>query len=157
MNSEKLKNSGFAQLYLWTTKAKYTMGIFFVVYVFVYLLLGVLCDGATATLNFFTAVQMIFACLFIGLLQQAILPVEKLSRTRCVLWVASGVALTLLFSLVFGWFRPFPLWCLIVFLLVMAMGMTAMIAGYYLELHRETKRLNRSLEQYQKRSFKRED
>ncbi|MDL2293678.1 DUF3021 family protein [Ruminococcaceae bacterium OttesenSCG-928-D13] len=152
MNSEKLKYSGFARLYLWTTKAKYTMGIFFLMHVLVYLLLGLLNEGAAVTLDFFTAVQMMFACFFIGILQQWILPVEKLSRARCVLWVVSGVAVTLVFNLVFGWFRPFPLWCLILFLLLTALGMVAMILGYYLQLHQETKHLNRRLEQYQRRN-----
>lgn len=156
MNSEKIKNSGFARLYLWTAKAKYTMGIFFVAFVFVYLLFGLISEGPAVTLDFFTAVQMVFACFFIGILQQAILPVEKLSRSRCILWVASGVAVTLVFSLVFKWFAQFPLWCFIVFTVFIAIGMVAMIAGYYLELHRETKRLNRSLEQYQKRNLKTE-
>ncbi|MDL2293514.1 DUF3021 domain-containing protein [Ruminococcaceae bacterium OttesenSCG-928-D13] len=155
MNGERLKNSGFARMYLWTTKAKYTMGIFFIVHVLGYLLLGLLGllgDGAAVTLDFFTAVQMMFACYLIGVLQQWILPAEKLSRARCVLWGVSGVAATLVFNLVFGWFRSFPTWYLILFLLFVALGMVAIILGYYLQLHRETKHLNRRLEQYQKRN-----
>lgn len=149
MNSEKWKNSGMARLFLWMVKAKYTMGIFFVVFVIFYLLFGLVASGQVIMLDFFTAVQMVFACFFIGILQQAVLPVEKLSRTRCIVWVASGVAVTILFSLVFGWFKRFPVWCHILFAVVIALGMIAMIAGYYLELHKETKRLNRNLERFQ--------
>ncbi|MDL2324272.1 hypothetical protein LJC61_03860 [Ruminococcaceae bacterium OttesenSCG-928-A16] len=156
MNSDRFKNSGFAKLYLWTTKAKYTMGIFFVAFVMFYLLFGLISDGPAISLDFFTAIQMVFACFFIGIAQQVILPVEKLNRTRCVLWVASGVLITLAFGLGFGWFRHFPRWCFIVFLLIMAAAMMAMILSYYLELHRETKRLNRGLTAFQKQRPKRE-
>lgn len=156
MNSEKFKNSGFAKLYLWTTKAKYTMGIFYVAFVMFYLLFGLVGDGPAITLDFFTAVQMVFACFFIGIVQQAILPVEKLNRIRCVLWIVSGVLITLAFSLGFGWFSAFPTWCFIVFLLITAAAMVAMLLSYYLELHRETRRLNRGLAQFQKQAPKRE-
>ncbi len=152
MNSENFKNSSFARLYLWTTKAKYTMGIFFVAFTLVYLLFGIIFKEPSIVLTFYTAVQMMFACYAIGLLQQIVLPVEKLSFTRCCIWVLSGVATTLMFNFVFGWYDFLPAWCFFTFLLVLAMGMIAMIAGYYLELHRETKFLNRSLEEYQKRN-----
>lgn len=156
MGSEEFKNSGFAKLYLWTTKAKYTMGIFYVAFVMFYLLFGLISEGPAVTLDFYTAIQMVFACFFIGIVQQAILPVEKLSRPRCILWIISGVLVTLAFSLVFGWFRPFPLWCFIVFLVLTAAAMVAMLLSYYLELHRETKRLNRGLAQFQKQIPKKE-
>lgn len=142
------ENTGFARLYLWTTKAKYTMGIFFVVFVLVYLLFGLLYDGVATALDFFTAVQMMFAGFFIGIAQQAIVPTDKLSKTRCVLWVAAGLIITLAFSLVFGWFSAFPLWCAIVFFLVLAVGMLAMLLGYYLDLRRETRMLNQQLDKF---------
>lgn len=146
---EKFMNSGFARLYLWATKAKYTMGIFYIAFVFFYLLLGFISKGPAATLDFFTAFQMIFVCFAIGLLQQAILPAGKLSRTRCIAWMASGTAVTLLSGLLFRWFAQFPLWCAIVFPIVVLLGMGAIIVGYYIELHRETKALNHQLKQYQ--------
>lgn len=156
MKRDRMANSGFARLYLWTTKAKHTMGIFFVAFVVFFLLFGLISEGSTITLNFVTAIEMVFACFFIGLVQQAILPVEKLSRARCMLWVVSGVLITLAFSLVFGWFSALPLWCLIAFLLITALAMVAMIWSYYLELHRMTKRLNRGLEQFQRRDMGKE-
>lgn len=156
MSVETMKNSRFAKLFLWMVKAKYTMGIFYVVFILFYLFFGLVSEGPSVMMDLFTALQMLFACFFIGVLQQAILPVEKLSHFRGVMWVASGVAVTLLFSFTFGWFVRFPLWCLILFVLFVAIGMVAMIVGYYLELHRETKRLNRSLEHYQKRNPQKE-
>ncbi|MDL2205678.1 hypothetical protein LJC33_02060 [Eubacteriales bacterium OttesenSCG-928-N13] len=156
MHTEKLKNSGFARLFVWTAKAKYTMGLFFVVFVLFYLFFGLITEGETVALDFFTALQMVFACFFIGILQQALLPASKLNRARCVLWVLFGVVITLGFSVVFGWFAQFPRWCLVVFVLFVAVAMMFMIILYYLELQRETKRLNQGLEQYQKRNTKAE-
>jgi hypothetical protein len=150
------KNSGLARLYLWVTKAKYTMGIFFVAFVVVYLFFGLVSEGALVTLDFFTALEMVFACFFIGLLQQIIIPMGRLNRSRCALWIVSGVLITLVFSLVFRWFERFPLWCFILFMIFMALGMGAIILGYYLELNRETQRLNRGLEQFQQQKSKKE-
>ncbi|MDL2318643.1 hypothetical protein LJC74_06165 [Eubacteriales bacterium OttesenSCG-928-A19] len=150
MYSDKLKDSKFARVYVWMAKAKYTMGILFVAFVFVYLFFGWISEGPMVTLDLFTSVQMLIACFLIGVLQQAILPAAKLSRVRGICWVLSGVLITLVFSLVFGWFDQLPLWCFIVFVVFIAIGMAAMIVGYYLELHRETKRLNRGLEQFRR-------
>lgn len=150
-------NSGFARLYVWTAKAKYTMGIFFLAYVLLYLFLGFIGVEADITLDLRTAIEMLFACFAIGLLQQAIIPVEKLSRSRCTLWIVSGILVTLIFSLVFGWFLDFPLWCFVLFLLLLALGMGALILAYYLDLNHETKRLNRELKQFQSRQPKKTD
>lgn len=147
---EKFMGSRFARLYLWFAKAKYTMGIFYVAYVFFYLLLGLISEGAAVTLDLYTAIEMLFSCFFIGIIQQAMLTVDKLSRTRCVLWIVSGALITLVFSLVFGWFKGFPGWCFAVFHICVAMGMAAMILLYYIELHRETQLLNQQLEQFQR-------
>ena len=154
--NDTFKNSGLARLYLWVTKAKYTMGIFFVAFVVVYLFFGLVSERALVTLDFFTALEMIFACFFIGLLQQIIIPMDRLNRSRCALWIVSGVLIALIFSLFFGWFEGFPLWCFILFVIFIAMGMGAVILGYYLDLNRETQRLNRGLEQFQKQKLKKE-
>lgn len=149
---KQFNETGFAKLYLWTAKAKFTMGIFFVAFVLAYLFFGFITEGTTASLGFFTAVQMMFACFFIGIAQQLILPTDKLTKPRCILWIAVGVAITFVFSLVFGWFAGFPLWCGIAFIVVLTMGMVAMILSCYLELHRETKLLNKQLVQFQSRT-----
>lgn len=146
------ENTGFARLYLWTTKAKYTMGMFFLAFVLVYLLFGLI-GGHENTLDLFTAIQMMFACFLIGIAQQAILPKDKLSKARCAWWVVAGALITLAFSLLFGWFSTFPLWCAIVFFAVLVMGMFAMILGYFIELHRETQVLNRRLAEFQRQAM----
>lgn len=141
--------TGFAKLYLWITKAKFTMGVFFLAFILAYLLFGLIAQGPEASLGFFTAVQMMFACFFIGLTQQILLPTDHLTKLRCVLWMIIGTSITITFSLIFGWFSHLPLWCSIAFFIVLAFGMAAMIIGYYLELHRETKLLNKQLAQFQ--------
>ncbi|MDL2287930.1 hypothetical protein LJC32_00935 [Oscillospiraceae bacterium OttesenSCG-928-F05] len=149
MMYEKFYQSRFARLYLWFAEAKYTMGIFFVAYVFFFLLLGVVTRGPDITLDLWTSIEMMFACFFIGVIQQALLTLDKLSRTRSVLWIISGALITLVFSLTFGWFEDFPAWCFVVFHIVMALGMGAMILVYYIDLNKETRLLNAKLEQFQ--------
>lgn len=143
------EDTGFARLYLWTTKAKYCMGILFLAFVLTYLLFGLLKEGSKVTLDFFTAVEMMFACFFIGIAQQAILPKDKLTKERGVIWVALGLVITLVFSFVFGWFSAFPLWCAIVFCAVLVIGMIALILSSYLDLYRDTKILNQQLRKFQ--------
>lgn len=147
---EKFSNSHFAFFYLWSTKAKYTMGIFFCFYVLVYLFFGLVAVPQPILLDFWTCVEMMFACFFIGVAQQLILPVEKLSRLRSLLWMLVSGGITLAFSLVFRWFNGFPLWCPLVFTAMFLIGMGAMLISYYLELSYETRKLNHQLEQFQK-------
>lgn len=149
---ETFKESKLAFLYLWFTKAKYTMGIFYVYFVFLYLLFGVVSEGPAVTLDLFTAIEMVFACFLIGVAQQAIIPTEKLVKSRCILWVVSGTVITLIFSLAFNWFARFPFWGAIAFNLLVCLGLFIMLLSYFLELHRETKSLNRRLAEFQNKT-----
>lgn len=149
MRENRFENSGCARLFVWAAKAKFTMGLFFAGYVLLFLLLGVLIEGMNAALGFFTALEMVFACFFIGLLQQLILPMDKHTRARKALWVISGVGITLLFGLVFQWFKAFPAWCLPAFAAAIAIGMLGVIFNDHLQLYNETKQLNRKLAQFQ--------
>jgi len=146
----KFEDTGFAHLYLQAATAKYTMGIFFMLLVFLYLLLGIVSHGPAVALDFFTAAQMACACLFIGFMRLGVVPNDKLTKPRCTLWVGFNALLTLAFSLVFGWFAAFPRWCLIVFLASIVVSSAAVLLGHFIELHRETQRLNHQLEKYQR-------
>lgn len=152
--SRPFRESKLAFLYLWFTKAKYTMGIFYVFFIFIYLLFGAISEGPTVTLDLFTSIEMVFACFFIGVAQQAIIPIEKLTRPRCALWVLTGSLITLAFSLAFGWFDRFPLWCFYAFNLIIAAGMGVLLISYDLELHRDTKKLNQHLARFQQTANK---
>lgn len=142
-------HSGFARLYVWTGKAKSTMGLFFVGFVLLYLFFGFVSEGPAVMLDLFTAIQMMFACFFIGLAQRILIPPGGLTRARGAAWVVISVGLTLVFSLGFGWFAHLPLWCFICFILFVACGLGAMVVMYYFELYQETRQLNRQLQQYQ--------
>lgn len=149
---KKFENSGFAAMYIWMTAAKYTMGMFFVAYVVFYLALGYFSESGAKMLDFITAIQMIFACFFIGLAQQIIVPEGKLTRARSVLFILVGTALTTLFALGFSWLQAFPLWCTACFLLVTPFGIIALLVAYYIQLYRETRTLNEQLEHFQRSS-----
>jgi len=148
MSKNGFENSGFARLFAWITKAKFTSGIFFMMHVILFLFFGLITNGTKVSLDFYTAFEMLIACFFIGLLQQAVIPQEKFTRVRCALWIVSVTFITLLFGLVFQWFRLFPAWCFPVFIVSEVIGMLFMILSYYLELNRETKYLNRKLDQF---------
>ena len=149
MKENGFANSGYARLFAWVAKAKLTMGLFFSVHVILFLLLGLLIKGTAITLDFFTALEMMIACFLIGILQQLILPMEKHRRGRGALWIISGAFITLLFGLVFQWFRAFPAWCFPAFVIAILIGMLLVILSDHLELHNETKQLNHKLAQFQ--------
>lgn len=141
----------FSRVYLWITNAKFTMGMLYCFFVFAYLLFGIIATNPAVTLDFFTALEMLFASFFIGLLRQIILPNGNITKVRGVLWIVSGFVILISFSLIFGWFKPFPSWCLFLFAVCFLLATLAMVFTYYLELMRETRRLNQLLEQFKKR------
>ena len=49
----KAEESRFTRLYLWMGSAKINMGLFFVAFVLMYFLLGLICEGLRATLDVF--------------------------------------------------------------------------------------------------------
>lgn len=157
MKENSFENSGYARLFAWVAKAKFTMGLFFAVYVVLFLLLGLLIEGTAVTLDFFTALEMMIACFLIGVLQQFILPMDKHNQVRKTLWVVSGAFVTLLFGLVFQWFKAFPVWCFPAFVAAILIGLLLVILSDHLELHNETKQLNRNLAQFQSAHESNED
>ena len=152
----KLENSRFARLYLWTARAKYTMGMFFLIVVIFYLFLGFVSEGPAVTLDFFTALQMACVCLIIGFTRQGIVPNEKLTKSRCILWIGLNTLVMLACSFLFHWFAALPTWCLVAFLAVAVVGMAGILLGHFFELHKETQLLNRQLEKFQRRQTREE-
>ena len=146
---KKFRTSTFARLYVWAGRAKYTMGLFFAGFTLMYLFFGLVSEGPAVTMDLFTSLEMMIAGALIGMAQQFLVPTGVLTRARSVLWVVIGIAVTLSFSLIFGWFSMLPLWGFICFQLFAAFGLVAMILMYYFELYGDTKELNRGLEQFQ--------
>lgn len=148
-DKKHFESSGYARLFLWAAKAKYTMGLFFSVYVILFLLLGLLVEGTAITLGFFTALEMMAACFSIGILQRLFLLPDKRSRVRSALWVICGTSITVLFGFAFQWFKGFAAWCFPAFSAAILIGMLFVLLSDYLELQNETQQLNRKLAQFQ--------
>lgn len=140
------KENTFSKVYLWVAEAKTIMGLFFVAFIFVYFLMGAIVKGLDVTLDLLTAIQMIAVCFFIGILKQIFLPFSSLNKAGGLLWLLTGTVIVIAFSLIFGWFKTFPLWCLIVFFIFVFFGIGAMIVYSDLRLKRETKMLNEKLD-----------
>ena len=143
------KNGRVAKVCIWLTKAKEAMGLLLIAYAFFYLLFGFFVKPGFQGLDLFTFLQMAFASFFVGVVRQTVIPPGVLNRWRGILWLVSGVVITVGFSLFFDWFGGFPIWCPLVFWGLMAAGFAAMIMEYYFELHQETRLLNVKLEQFQ--------
>ena len=144
---DRINQSPFAKLYVWVSKAKYTMGIFFVAFLFMYFFLGCLAEGPAFSLDVFTAIQMLFACFFIGIAQQILLPDHTLSPGRLLAWLLISLAISVSFSALFSWFEH--LWQLLFFQLIPVFGILALALGYYWELRQETRMLNDQLSRFQ--------
>lgn len=149
----KASQSAFGRFYLWMFEAKFTMGIFFMFYVVLYLLLGLVSAEPAVALGLSDAFQMILLAFLIGIAQQALLPDGgRLTSARGALFVAIGTAATLVCSLAFSWFRGFPVWCPIVFVALTAVAIALMIYSLHLRLMRETERLNSQLDAFKHRA-----
>ena len=154
MNLKNLESSKFVQLFLWTAKAKFTMSMFFMASVLIYLLLGAVNQGSSCSINLPVAIEMIIACFLIGILQQVFLPVGNTSFKGYVFWLVACMLLMLLFGGYFRWFIHFPLVYTVIFYVVFLMALLAMIVNICLEQYLETRRLNKQLEIYQNSDVK---
>lgn len=146
---QKLHNSGFARMYLWVGRVKFMAGLFFMAFAMLYFVLGFAAMGNAASLEMFTAIQMMLISFIIGILQQVLIPNDKLNQTRGILWIASSALLTIASGLLFQWFKGFPTWCAVVFFICTVLAMVAMLLEVHFELHRETRMLNENLKRYQ--------
>ena len=137
----------FVKLYLWAVDAKRTMGVFFAVYVLMYLFFGLFC-GVTALPNGI-AFSMLALGLLVGISQAAILPEDKITLPRAIIWTALCETLTLLFGLTGKWFAGFPIIAPTVFYLFCAGGYVSMWLGLHLRAKKETEELCGGLKHYQ--------
>lgn len=139
----------FAIVYVWMAKAKYTMAMLYIVVVYLYLLGNFTVSKQAVALDLRTSLEMMVTCLLIGLSQKLIVPLERLTLKRSLLWLVIGICLTAAANFVFQWFMLFPLWYNILFIVVVGLGMMAMLLAYYFELQNETIQLNKQLEYFQ--------
>lgn len=147
MKSDRI--GSFAEIYLFSYGAKRIMGIYFLTFALVYLILGKIGTASDVTLDLWTALQMMVACMLIGYGQELIVPVARLSVKRAAWWMLWAVGVTIGSVLVWGWFDGFPPWCGIVFCVLMTLGLAALLLGLLYDSRRETRQLNEHLKAYQ--------
>jgi hypothetical protein len=143
------QNGKFAELFLFAVKAKETMGVYFMVFTVFYLVIGELGGVESVSLDMGKVAQMVGICILIGLGQALIVPLEKFSVPRGVIWVSLSAAVTVGFAILARWFEGFPIWCGIVFCGIMIIGFSAFLLGLLFDTRRETERLNEHLKAYQ--------
>lgn len=150
MKQEHSENS-FKELLLFSFVSKGTMGIFFSMFVFMYLVFGRMSVGSSIVLDLWTAVQMVSACLLIGFGQTIIISKESFQMNRSVIWLLWSSVVTVGFTVGFGWFAGFPLWCSIVFCSILIIGYSMVLLALYWQTEQETKKLNEHLRIYQEK------
>ena len=146
---QKKSKRYFAIVYVWMAKAKYTMAMLYIVFVYLYLLGNFTAAKQVVALDLPTSLEMMVTCLLIGMSQKLIVPLERLTVKRSLLWLVIGISLTAAANSIFQWFMLFPLWYNVLFIGIVGLGMVAMLVGYYFELQNETIQLNKQLEYFQ--------
>lgn len=146
-----MKQGAFEKFYLLGYESKGVAGLYFSAFVLLYFLLGGITVGTDISLGFWHCIQMAIACIFIGVCQRIIIPRELLSVGRCLIWGACASVITVGFAVGFGWYDVFPLWCGIMFCVVMPVGYMALWPAFYWQSKRETQQLNEKLKAFQSR------
>lgn len=145
----------FKKFYLWGMNAKFYMGIYFAATVF---LVGiVLAITGQSSIELITLVQILVIDMVIAFLQMWILSEQTdYSRSiffgRSVLWLVIAVGLTVGGSVLLGWFDGLPVWCNFLLGAFMFFGLSATLFGLKFEQERDTIKLSRDLQAYQKKA-----
>ncbi|MGG0720543.1 hypothetical protein ABE096_23630 [Robertmurraya massiliosenegalensis] len=150
MKQEQSKNL-FKDLLLFGFESKGTMGIYFSMFVFMYLVFGKISIGDSVVLDLWTAIQMVSACILIGFGQTIIMAKDSFHMYRSIAWLIWSSVVTIGFTLGFGWFDGFPLWSVIVFCSILVIGYSMLLLALFWQTEQETKKLNEHLKVYQER------
>ncbi|WP_428910760.1 hypothetical protein [Niallia sp. Krafla_26] len=136
--------------YLFMFDVKTTGCIYFVAFVFFYFVFGVINDRYWVTLDFWTSMQIMLACLLIGVGQGIFLPKNHLSLPRIIIWAVWALLVTVGFSEGFQWFQMYPRWYSFGFYSIIAISFFFFWVALNWRLERETKELNHALVKYKK-------
>jgi len=142
---------GLERFYLFSIKAKGTMGIYFVGFVFFYFGVGYLGGASRLSIDLAKTMQMTATCMAIGYSQAAIVPPEKFTAKRAAAWLTLSGAITAASTVFFGWFAGLPAYCPYLFCTATALGLAGYVLGLYFDARRETERLNMHLKAYQEK------
>ena len=144
----------FKQLYVWAMNAKFFMGMYFIVIVFLTAMVTAI-YGETS-LALLTLVEMLGLSILITALQLLFLDrATDYSRgiffSRSVLWILVSTALIVAASIVFSWFAGLPGWGPYLLGGFMLFGLTAMLFGLKWEQEVDTVRLNTALKKFKQK------
>lgn len=142
------KKKNWKDLYLFMFDVKTTGCIYFVAFVFFYLVYGNIVPGRSTTLDFWTSMQIMIACLLIGFGQGLIIPKDNICVPRILLWGLWSIIVTISFSEGFHWFNTYPRWYNLTFYGIIAVSFLFMWLALYWRLQRGTKELNDALNKF---------
>lgn len=141
----------FIKFYTWGIKMKFHMSIYTLALIavnsFVKWLLG------ERSITILTLVEMMLICFAIAVLEAWIFPEEGTWEgaamiRRTILWGLICNAGFIGGAVTFGWFSGIPGWAAILLLLFLEGGLAAMWFAMHVALKKDTRQLNRKLQQY---------
>lgn len=146
--------SSFRKLYVWAMNVKLFMALYFVALAVLMGLLVAVTGGDS--LKLLTLAEMLLLSILIAVLQNVWLP-DSIDYSkgvlfgRSVLWLCVSTALTLISSLLFGWFAGFPAWCPYALSALMVAGLFAILQGLKYEQEADTVHLNDDLRKFKEK------
>ena len=147
-----MKNNNRRKELMFLYNAKSMTGIYFSTFVLFYLVLSALSNGITnSSLDFMTAFQMLICATLIGFSQEIIIPEDKVSGKRAMIWGTLMFIITIGFCEFFGWFSQVKIWCKILFYLVVLISIFVVWLALEIKAKYDTKELNDALKKFQNR------
>ena len=143
-----MKKKQWQDLYLFLFDVKTTACVYFVTFVFFYLVYEIIDPSSSTTLDLWTSMQILIACLLIGFGQGLILTRNGLSVLRIFLWGVWSLFITISFSEGFHWFNRYPRWYSLTFYGIIAISILFIWLVLDWRLQRETQELNDALNKF---------
>jgi len=142
----------FQRFYLWAMHAKFFMGLYFTVLVFLGGLLTAAFGGDALLLV--TLLQMLLASVVIAFVQVWLLPAgvdfsRGIFSLRAVIWLVFSFFCVALTAQLGGWFATLPAFCPWAMGCFMLFACAAMLFGLKFEQDADTLRLNEQLKKFQ--------
>lgn len=145
-----MKNNNRRKELMFLYNAKSMTGIYFSTFVLFYLVLSSLSNGiSNSSLDFMTAFQMLICAALIGFSQEIIVPEDKISGKRAMIWGILMLIITIGFCELFGWFSQVKIWCKILFYLVVLISIFVVWLALEIKAKYDTKELNDALKKFQ--------
>ena len=143
--------SEFKKFYVFAMNAKFYMAIYFVATLFIVSIVTLIFGGESVSI--LTLFEMLFVNMVSGFLQAIMLKEgtdysKGIFFGRSILWLIISVGITTLTAVLFGWFKGYPSYCILIFILFMLFGFCTMLYGLKFEQDADTVHLNSQLDQY---------